>query len=412
MPIGYSYGSPRLISEYEFPTVGESKGVEVWERYQRNTLYMLLNSVQASSRETYMTGWKRWLAFSQFYGTDPCLLSCPPDWPTNFHVPYREVAVSSFIAKLVYEEKLSPTTVINYLSGIRHMLKGCMTNVEFFEAEVVKAARSAAMIYFRLTHPANETRTLPFVLDMILCACNILLDEAVPSDHIRGVALKVAYTFLFRRSEYIFQEVAPPNRAHFITSEDVVFRIGEDYVPAHSVTTNMEASLCEVIVTLRSAKNDSMCDGCRTSYTTTPGAALGTYEGFNIVVDMFSWAVRARLLPGDPFFAFRGVGCQPFRLSDTELTAIVKRTASHMQFSPTLFKLHSLRIGGASALAAAGVPDYLIQKLGRWKSLAFLQYIRLSRDSFNRAINLLTDTKGLCSEDVRVMNTAVELSAV
>ena len=39
---------------------------------------------------------------------------------------------------------------------------------------------------------------------------------------------------------------------------------------------------------------------------------------------------------------------------------------------------HSFRIGGASALATANVPAYQIQLLGRWKSDAFLRYIRLS----------------------------------
>ena len=38
---------------------------------------------------------------------------------------------------------------------------------------------------------------------------------------------------------------------------------------------------------------------------------------------------------------------------------------------------HSFRIGGASAMAAAGIPAYLIQILGRWKSDAFLAYIRV-----------------------------------
>ena len=38
---------------------------------------------------------------------------------------------------------------------------------------------------------------------------------------------------------------------------------------------------------------------------------------------------------------------------------------------------HSFRIGGASALAAAGVPDYQVRVLGRWSSDSFLRYIRL-----------------------------------
>ena len=42
-----------------------------------------------------------------------------------------------------------------------------------------------------------------------------------------------------------------------------------------------------------------------------------------------------------------------------------------------LLQTHSFRIGGASALAAAGLPDYAIQVVGRWSSDSFLRYLRL-----------------------------------
>ena len=41
-----------------------------------------------------------------------------------------------------------------------------------------------------------------------------------------------------------------------------------------------------------------------------------------------------------------------------------------------LINTHSLRIGGACALALAGYDDTQICKMGRWRSQAFREYIR------------------------------------
>lgn len=47
----------------------------------------------------------------------------------------------------------------------------------------------------------------------------------------------------------------------------------------------------------------------------------------------------------------------------------------------TQYAGHSFRIGAASTAAAKGVEDSLIQTLGRWKSTAYLTYVRLPPDN-------------------------------
>ena len=46
---------------------------------------------------------------------------------------------------------------------------------------------------------------------------------------------------------------------------------------------------------------------------------------------------------------------------------------------PAAYGAHSLRIGGATALAFSGVPGEQIQAAGRWHSDAYLRYLRESR---------------------------------
>ena len=41
---------------------------------------------------------------------------------------------------------------------------------------------------------------------------------------------------------------------------------------------------------------------------------------------------------------------------------------------------HSFRIGAATTAATKGVEDSVIKTLGRWESVAYLQYVRIPRE--------------------------------
>ena len=61
------------------------------------------------------------------------------------------------------------------------------------------------------------------------------------------------------------------------------------------------------------------------------------------------------------------------------LRALVKRIAREAGFSDERFGNHSLRAGGATDLLAAGVPDIMVQKMGRWESETYKIYFRDDR---------------------------------
>jgi hypothetical protein len=73
-------------------------------------------------------------------------------------------------------------------------------------------------------------------------------------------------------------------------------------------------------------------------------------------------------------------------LTDAETTvfqACLKEIAIYFSLDPRRVSFHSLWVVGASALAAAGVPDYIILDMGRWRrSLAFLKYVRRTTKMF------------------------------
>jgi site-specific recombinase XerD len=67
-----------------------------------------------------------------------------------------------------------------------------------------------------------------------------------------------------------------------------------------------------------------------------------------------------------------------------DVSAWLKAGAAAAQLPPARFSSHSLRKGGASHMAASGVPDEVIQRLGRWQSDAYKRYIQVDAATLKR----------------------------
>ncbi|ETN01502.1 hypothetical protein PPTG_17227 [Phytophthora nicotianae INRA-310] len=59
------------------------------------------------------------------------------------------------------------------------------------------------------------------------------------------------------------------------------------------------------------------------------------------------------------------------------VSQLIKGTAPGLGLNPKDYSSHSLRIGGACALLAAGKSDLVIRLMGRWSSWCFIVYTRL-----------------------------------
>ena len=71
--------------------------------------------------------------------------------------------------------------------------------------------------------------------------------------------------------------------------------------------------------------------------------------------------------------------------------AKVKEALSEAGFDPLKFAGHSFRIGAALTAASRGVEDSLIKTLGRWRSSAYLLYVRIPRERLARLSTTLAD---------------------
>lgn len=116
---------------------------------------------------------------------------------------------------------------------------------------------------------------------------------------------------------------------------------------------------------------------------------------------MYESACRNRPKRDESFFTCN-TDKKKWHLTYAHYTKAIKKAAELAGFKDTKnFTAKSTRVGGASALAAANMPPYTIQEVGRWKSLAFMRYIRLSNKQFANAIKALTNRNTLTVADMR-----------
>lgn len=86
------------------------------------------------------------------------------------------------------------------------------------------------------------------------------------------------------------------------------------------------------------------------------------------------------------------------------IRSILKECVQHFQFPPANFSTHSLRLGGACALRAAGASDSTILFMGRWKSLpACLSYQEMGTAEFDHALELLNGPELLTNNDINLI---------
>lgn len=91
------------------------------------------------------------------------------------------------------------------------------------------------------------------------------------------------------------------------------------------------------------------------------------------------------------YLALRGNSSGPLFLLDTGQPLTREIVTSRLKLITKTagldgnYSSHSFRIVAATMAARAGIPDHLIQVLGRWRSDAYKQYIQTPREAIIRA---------------------------
>jgi hypothetical protein len=404
------------------PIVSNNEGAFLRSTFTKISVAMV-NSVTKSSQIAYSAGWQRWLVFVKLIGTDPYLRILPASWSEwsvaegSLFGSFPVACAAGFLCYLVNDQSSSsvqPSTAINYLSAVRFNLLTSGVDVRFLDDSIIlQKTRTGLMNLWRSAEGNSiaDKQTLPLSIDMIF-------SMRVPNPSLSELACFTAaifgYHVLCRVSEYL----VTPNTKHHILARSVVFRIrsilpvpavggssdeGAEFlhVASSDVHRYPKSSVVGCYLTVKDSKNDPGGEGSRYPYTRELSRHPGSLYDFSEI--LYDWSVVARPLLSAPFFSTSS----NFKLTPCTLNKWLSSIALKFNLDSKRISSHSLRIGGASSLAAAGVNDYVIQRMGRWKSLCFLQYIRLASGAFATAADNLSNSTIFTVDDVRLYNPAV-----
>lgn len=320
----------RCLGAFAHPTIADPVLTAAVHRFA-------IAALAPSTRRTYSTGQRQYIAFCNLHRVTA--------------VPGSELTLIYFACSLA--RKVTPGTIKQYLAAVRalHLDAGFPSPTD----DCILLPRILRGIKRCLGEPRRPR--LAVTTSILSRLCTALLKTTTISYHDR-ILLRAAMTLAFygflRCAEFTSPPVASSfNAALHATRGDVILQPGQlDFQIKVSKTDPF--------------RQGSTVHMAATQTSTCPVAAMTTYLAY------------APAPTTAPLFTL-----QSGRLLTREfLTATLRQLLPAAGVPQAdLYAGHSFRIGAATSAAAANVPDWLIQTMGRWSSNCYKQYIHAPRSA-------------------------------
>lgn len=353
---------------------------------------LLRRSLAVSSATQYSTSWRRWVAF-----VDAVLAT--PDYLLH-ELPVMDVVhrLMAFASYLHHSLGFSATTADATLTGLRHEFRCRLADTAAFEHPLLLQVRRA----LRRT-PSTRRRgpRLPFTLEMVQHFLQFARQTSRREHWMNAVGALLGFFGLFRASEYC----VAPNSDHTFRAAAVEFEVPLSHgvthmVPAHQSATLHLREVSAVRITLHSAKNLRDGNGIAVWFSRLPRDS----HQICLVHELLRWARTAEYSNAtDYFLSIRRPNLPRLPLTYTTFQAAVKAVGRVFHLDPTRCGSHSLRIGGATCLHAAGASSATLQQAGRWRSLPVAAaYAQRSSQANDAQLQMLQSQRGPTTRDIRL----------
>ena len=275
--------------------------------------------------------------------------------------PISESLLIQFIAYCANTLHIKWCTIQIYISGLRfHYIKaGYNKPFELFDRMryILKAVKRSQ------GHMSTSIR-YPITFNILYKMC-ILLYQGVFSpytDKMLACAFQLAFFGFLRCGEFTVQSTSDTSKV--IRIKDIVFA---------------EENSC-FILHLRSTKTDQNGKGTNIKIFS---------NNFMCPVKTMLAFISLRLQQGATAESPLFLEFTQSVLTRSKLIYYLHHILCILGIDDTAYSGHSFRIGAATTAAAAGVPDHMIQNMGRWKSHCYTTYIRIANSSIRQAQNAM-----------------------
>ena len=281
------------------------------------------------TRSGYNSAIKRYLTFTTNHGLDP--------------LPVQEKVLLWYIAYLDIQG-LAPATVRNYLAAIRAwVISMGLREPVIWSPRVHLACRAMT----RTHAPPRQVSPITF---HILSSMIQLLTSS--HDHLLlASAITLQFFACLRASELC-------SNTH------------QARAPARSDISFYKKDSCPIMVYT-----------CHTSKTAVHGFEVHIgCSGAQVcaVCIMYHYLITHPILPNDPLFRFSSGQLLSYEIYNARIKQLVRV----LGLDPSNYSSHSVRAGAATQGAQAGLDSDTIKRLGRWRSQAYMVYLRPPPESY------------------------------